>query len=41
MDSSGEYNFPDDFFVPGIVKWVTGDNAEIEYEVESYDGDTG
>lgn len=32
---------PADFFVPGVVQWLTGANAGRENEVESYDGTTG
>ncbi len=31
---------PDNYFVPGVVHWLTGDNAGRENEIEEYDGDT-
>jgi hypothetical protein len=33
--------FPDGYFVPGVVHWLTGANAGRENEVESYDQGTG
>lgn len=33
--------WPDGFFAPGVVQWVTGANAGREHEVESYDATTG
>lgn len=33
--------FPDGYFVPGVVRWVTGANAGSETEVEEYDESTG
>lgn len=32
---------PDGYFVPGVVQWLTGDNAGRENEVEEYDAATG
>jgi hypothetical protein len=33
--------FPDGFFSPGVVRWLTGNNAGNENEIESYDATTG
>lgn len=33
--------FPNGFFVPGVVRWKTGNNAGAENEIESYDATTG
>ena len=33
--------FPDGFFSPGVVRWLTGNNAGMENEIESYDAATG
>jgi uncharacterized phage protein (TIGR02218 family) len=33
--------FPDGFFVPGVVRWVTGGNAGQETEVDEYDSASG
>jgi uncharacterized phage protein (TIGR02218 family) len=32
---------PDDFVVPGIIAWESGDAEGREYEIEDYDPDTG
>jgi hypothetical protein len=31
---------PDGYFVPGVVQWITGDNAGRENEIEEYAADT-
>ena len=31
---------PDGYFVPGVVLWITGDNAGRENEIEEYAADT-
>jgi hypothetical protein len=33
--------YPDGYFAPGVVHWLTGANAGNENEVESYDAATG
>lgn len=33
--------FPSGYFSPGVVAWLTGDNAGTENEIESYDSSTG
>src|SRR5690606_11816658 len=34
-------SYDDDYFAPGVVEWLTGDNAGQQVEVDAYDIDTG
>ena len=41
-DSTATTSSADDgFFVPGLVQWLTGSNAGLTMEIDSYDGSTG
>jgi uncharacterized phage protein (TIGR02218 family) len=39
--SADALDYPPDYFAPGLVLWVTGENAGMSREVERFDSDSG